>query len=113
MTSTKLVTAVATNTVAVTSGTILFTLDTTHTDQITVQIENLSGAETFTGTVQRRLSTGHNWANSSMTDFNAMAPAANVVADIDVSGSTQVRISGTMTGAGGNAKVTVTRRQSP
>lgn len=94
------------------ASTTVATWDTRWEDYLTVQVDNLEGAQTFAGTIQRRLSEDMEWATSTIGDFANIPAGQSVVADLDVRGTRWVRLVGTMDGAGGNVRVLVTRRSS-
>lgn len=90
--------------------TTVATWDTKYDDLLTVQVENLDGTQTFSGTIQRRLDDGNDWADSTLGDFGTIGAGASVVADLDVRGTRALRLVGTMDGAGGDVRVTAVRR---
>lgn len=77
---------------------------------LTVQLENLDLSQTLNAYVQRRLADGNDWAQAPLDYFEGMAPDSSVVADLDVRGTRELRIVGTMSGAGGDVRVTAVRR---
>ena len=79
---------------------------------LTVQIENLDSTQVFAGRVQRRLDPAMGWASSPTLDFAVIGPGETVVADLDVRGSSGVRIVGAASGAGLNVRVTARSRAS-
>lgn len=97
-------------TVAPTTTTILTIATGGAAELITIQLENLDGTQTFVGTVQRRLASTNTWAASTLGDFEAVAPGTSVVMDLDARGTGDLRLVGTMSGAGGNVQVTARRR---
>ena len=96
--------------VAPTTTTVAY-FDTRFDEILTVQVENLDATQTFAGTIQRRLDAGNGWAVSDASDYFAtVGPLGAVVADLDARGTSELRLVGTMSGAGGNVRVTARRR---
>lgn len=87
------------------TSTVVLEADVRNNDWATVQIENLDGSQTFSGTVERRQSTDLGWSPSTIGDFASIAPGQSVTADLDLTGTAYLRIVGTMSGAGGNVVV--------
>jgi len=85
--------------------------DVRSEDWVSVQIDNLDGTQTFTGTVERRLSASSSWSQSTIGDFAGIPPGASVTADLDITATGYLRVVGTMDGAGGN--VAVVARKGP
>lgn len=94
--------------VAPTSTTVL-SVDVRGELRVSVQIDNLDAAQTFSGTVERRVAGAGNWSPSSLGDFSSIAALGSVTADLDVAGSADLRIVGTMSGAGGDVRVFIRR----
>ncbi len=78
--------------------------------RITAYVYNADAAQVFTGTVQRRMAGSTTWASSSIPDFSSIPALTAVMADLDVEGSDEVRIVGTMSGAGGDVQCGATRK---
>lgn len=78
--------------------------------RVTAYVYNTDAAQTFVGTVQRRMTNGTAWASSTISDFSSIAAQTAVMADLDVEGSDEVRIVGTMSGAGGDVQCGATRK---
>lgn len=78
--------------------------------RITVGVQNDDGSQTFAGTVYRRLNGMTVWAASSIGDFASISAGDAVVADLDVEGTDELELRGTMSGAGGNVTVKATRK---
>jgi len=78
--------------------------------RITVGVQNDDGTQVFAGTVYRRLAGMTVWAASTLGDFASIAAGAAVVADLDVEGTDELELRGTMSGAGGNVTVKATRK---
>ena len=78
--------------------------------RITVGLQNDDGSQTFAGTIYRRLNGMTVWAASSIGDFASVTAGTAVVADLDVEGTDELELRGTMSGAGGNVKVKATRK---
>lgn len=92
--------------------TVVLEVDTRYTDVLTVQVTNLDGTQTFDGTVQRRTFSETAFADSTLPDFETIPAGGSVMADIDTRGSAVTRLVGTMSGAGGNVRVSYVRRAS-
>lgn len=80
--------------------------------RLTVGVENLDGTQSFTGAVYRRMSGMTAWAASSVADFASMTAGSSVVADLDVEGTDELEVRGTMSGAGGDVLVRANRKAS-
>lgn len=78
--------------------------------RLTVGVENKDGSQTFAGTIYRRMSGMTAWAASSLGDYASIAAGASVVADLDVEGTDELELRGTMSGAGGNVLVKANRK---
>ena len=78
--------------------------------RLTVGIENKDGSQVFAGMVYRRMSGMTAWAASTIGDFASIAAGTSVVADLDVEGTDEVEVRGTMSGAGGNVLVKANRK---
>lgn len=78
--------------------------------RLTVYLANLDGSQTFVGQVERRQQSGTTWAVSTLGDFASVVAGTAVMVDLDVEGSDEVRIRGTMSGAGGDVQVGATRK---
>lgn len=78
--------------------------------RVTAYVYNADASQTFVGYVQRRMSGSTTWATSPIPDFSSIAAQTAVMADLDVEGSDEVRIVGTMSGAGGNVQCGATRK---
>jgi hypothetical protein len=78
--------------------------------RITTYLSNEDAAQTFSGIVYRRLAGTVIWAASSMPDFSSVGPLGSVMADLDVEGTDELELRGTMSGAGGNVKVVANRK---
>jgi len=81
-------------------------------EAVTVQIENLSATETFSGTVRRALDAGNAMADTTLPDFTSIPPLGSVVVDLVFAFTQRVDVVGTMTGAGGDVRVTAVSRLS-
>lgn len=90
--------------------TVLATWDVRSDDVLTVQIDNLDASQTFTGTLQRRLANTLDWAITGETDLSNVPPLTSVCVDINFGAARQLRLVGTMSGAGGDVTITATRR---
>lgn len=78
--------------------------------RVTTYVYNADASQTFVGTVQRKMTAASSWASSSIPDFSSIPALTAVMADLDVEGSDEVRIVGTMSGAGGNVSCGATRK---
>lgn len=91
--------------------TTLAEFDTRYTEVLTIQVTNASGdAQTFVGAVYRRLDSSQLWALTTISDLASIADATSVVVDLDVRGTGQIKIAGSLSGAGGNMIITARRR---
>jgi hypothetical protein len=77
---------------------------------VTIQVVNLDGTQTFAGIIYRRKTGMSAWAPSSIPDFASVAAGASVMADLDVEGTDELELRGTMSGAGGSVQVGATRK---
>ena len=80
--------------------------------RLTVGVENLDATQTFAGVVYRRMSGMTTWAASSLPDFSSMPALSSVVSDLDVEGTDELEVRGTMSGAGGDVLVRANRKAS-
>lgn len=78
--------------------------------RITVQVYNTDAAQTFAGIVYRRKANMSAWAPSTITDFSSVDPLTSAMADLDVAGTDELELRGTMSGAGGDIQVGATRK---
>lgn len=78
--------------------------------RLTVGVENLDATQSFTGAVYRRMSGMTAWAQSPLADFASILAGAAVVADLDVEGTDELEVRGTMSGAGGDVLVRANRK---
>jgi hypothetical protein len=78
--------------------------------RVTVQVYNANAAQTFVGVVYRRKTGMSAWAPSTIGDFASVGPLTSVMADLDVEGTDELELRGTMSGAGGNVQVGATRK---
>lgn len=76
---------------------------------LTVQITNSDGSQTLSGLVYRRQYASQAWALATLGDFSLIPAGSSVVADLDVSNTGLLRITGTMSGAGGDCIVSARR----
>ena len=77
-----------------------------------MQLDNLDLSQTFVGTVQRRLDALHGWADSAILAFSDVPAGVSVCVDLDTKGTRYLRLVGTMSGAGGNVRVSARRRSA-
>jgi hypothetical protein len=94
------------------ADTTLATFDTKFTDVLSVQVTNSDAVQVFAGLIKRRLDSSQAFATTTIPDFSAVAPLGTAVVDIDTRGTTEVRITGAMSGAGGNVVITARRSSS-
>ncbi len=87
--------------------TILALIDARQYDYMSVQIENLDLTQTFVGFIQRRLNLANEFATSTLPDFSEVLPGTSVTADLDTASAADMRVIGTMSGAGGDVRITV------
>lgn len=104
--------APVTVTVAPTETTLCsFTRDTLKgAKRVTVQVYNANASQTFVGLVYRRKAGMSAWALSTLSDFVSVGPLSSAMADLDVEGTDELEVRGTMSGAGGNVQVGATRK---
>lgn len=94
------------------TSTLLGEWDTKRDELLTVQLENLDASQTCSATVHRKVSGASGYAVSTLGDFSSIAALDSVCADLDVRGTASIRIYATMSGAGGNVRVSADRRPS-
>lgn len=80
--------------------------------RLTVGVENLDGTQTFAGVVYRRMNGMSTWAASAIPDFSIINAGMAVVADLDVEGTDELELRGTMSGLGGDVLVKANRKAS-
>lgn len=91
-------------------------------EALSLQVENLSATETFTGYVRSRLSPNNGMAVSTVGDLNSIPPdgtvgpngedLSKVLVTLDLPANSEVDVVGLMTGLGGNVRVTALPRAS-
>lgn len=91
-------------------------------EALTIQVENLSATETFTGFVRSRIDPSLGMAVSTLGDLGSIPPAgtvgpngedlARVLVTVDLPANAEVDVVGLMTGLGGDVRVTATPRAS-
>ena len=91
-------------------------------EALSIQVENLSATETFTGYVRSRLSPNIGMAVSTLGDLNSIPPSgtvgpngedlSKVLVTLDLPANAEVDVVGLMTGLGGNVRVTALPRAS-
>jgi hypothetical protein len=86
--------------------TTVATVDTTSRAVCAIQVDNLDGSQTFTGTVYARVSASGAWAPTTLPDFTGLGPGASVAPAMDTTGYSGIQLRGLMSGAGGNVRVT-------
>jgi hypothetical protein len=93
------------------TSTVVVSLDVRDFETATIQLDNLDATQTLTGQIERRINPASAWSVSTMGDFSSVGPTGSatgsVTADIDVSGTGYLRLTGLMSGAGGNVSVCV------
>jgi len=87
-------------------------LDVRDRSLVTVQIVNLDPSQTFDGTVWTRQNPTLDWAPSSIGDLSAIPPTSSAPfnsrsVDLDVTGAGWLRVTGVMSGLGGNVSTCV------
>lgn len=80
---------------------------------LTIQVTNLSGSETFSGTIRSRLDAAHPMAPSTIGDLVDLVPGESRTVSVDLPATAELDVVGVMTGAGGTVGVTATPRYSP
>lgn len=112
--TTPSVKALAATTVAVApTSTLLCTIECRSSSRVTLQVVNTDGSQTFVGEVRRRTQSETTYAPSTLGDFSSVGPGSSVMADLDVEGTEAIQLWGTMSGAGGNVRVSAQRRAAP
>lgn len=86
--------------------TVVLTQDIATREDFSVQVVNLDPAQTFAGTVYVRAQGETAWAPADYGAFSAVAPLASVLAPMPVKGIAAIELRGTMSGAGGDVRVT-------
>ncbi len=91
-------------------------------EAVSIQLENLSATETFTGYVRTRLDSGNGMAISTLGDLASVPPLgtlgpngedlSKVLVTADVPANAELDVVGFMTGLGGDVRVTVLPRAS-
>ncbi len=81
-------------------------------ESVSIQVENLDGSQTFVGVVRSRLDPANNLAPSTLPDFAGIPPGESVVATLSLPASAELDVVGTMSGVGGNVRVTVSTRMN-
>lgn len=98
------------------TSTVVWSGDVRSEEWLSLQVDNLDATQTFTGVIERRLSTAQGWATSTLGDFSSIqaagttdpttgAPLDSVTADLDIRATGYLRLVGVMSGAGGNVAV--------
>ena len=91
-------------------------------EALSLELENLSATETFTGYVRSRLSPNVGMAVSTLGDLNSVPPSgtvgpngedlSKVLVTLDLPANAEVDVVGLMTGLGGDVRVTPLPRAS-
>jgi|JI102314A2RNA_FD_contig_91_169047_length_9350_multi_3_in_0_out_0_11 hypothetical protein len=91
-------------------------------EALSLELENLSATETFTGYVRSRLSPNVGMAVSTLGDLNSVPPSgtvgpngedlSKVLVTLDLPANAEVDVVGLMTGLGGDVRVTALPRAS-
>lgn len=81
-------------------------------EAVSIQLENLSATETFTGYVRTRLDPSNGMATSTLGDMVDVPPLGNVLVTAEVPANSELDVVGSMTGLGGDVRVTVLPRAS-
>ena len=97
-------------TVAPTTTTVQ-TFDTSKTKVLSIQVTNLDPSQTFAGAVQTRARADFAEATVPFVDtgrleLSSIGPGASGRVDVDAVGAAEVRVTGSMSGAGGNVSIT-------
>jgi len=87
------------------TSTVAVECDVRNASRLALFVANLDGSQTFSGTIERWMVTGQTPAASTIGDFASVGPGVSVMADLDVSCTSYIRLVGTMSGAGGNVSV--------
>jgi hypothetical protein len=75
-----------------------------------VQVENMDLAQTFSGSIWRRLRGMPGYAQATLPDYLSVTAGQNVCVDLDIEGSDFVQVRGVMSGAGGNVRIAANRK---
>lgn len=78
--------------------------------RIVVQVCNLDGSQTFSGIIYRKKSSMADFAPSSIGDFASVGPGLSAMVDLDIEGTDQLEVRGTMSGAGGSVQIGANRK---
>lgn len=87
------------------TSTVVVEVDTRQLSTLSLYVHNTDATQTFSGTIQRRMTPEQDWAPSSFGDFASVGPDVAVMADLDVATTAYLRLVGTMDGAGGDVSV--------
>lgn len=79
-------------------------------ESVSVQVENLDVSQTFNGTVRSRLDSSNTMADSTLPDLLGIGPGGSAVVTLSLPATAEFDVVGTMSGAGGNVRVTVLSR---
>lgn len=90
--------------------TTLVDVDSRWARRALVQVENLDAAQTLSCRVRRRLDVGNGWTYQPNLDLDAIPPLGSADVHLDLAaGLSSYSITGSFSGAGSNARVTVRR----
>lgn len=97
-------------------------VDVGPSESVSIQVENLSATETFTGIVRRSNDASNAMSPSTIGDLRSIPPLgtlgpdgedlSSVVVDCSVPASTKLDVLGKMTGVGGNVRITILQRMN-
>jgi hypothetical protein len=79
-------------------------------ESVSVQVENLDGSQTFNGTLRSRLDPSNGMSDSTMPDLLGIGPSGSAVVTVSLPATAEFDVVGTMSGAGGDVRVTVLSR---
>jgi len=95
------------------TSTVVVEVDTRAASIFTLFVENLDASQTFSGAIERWMVAGQTPAPQVSDEFTSISAGASVMADLDVRGTSYIRLVGTFSGAGGNVSVSGADRRQP
>ena len=88
--------------------TVIATLDVSTKSRVQLQVVNLDGSQTFDGVLWTRTLYESTWAPSPLPYFAGLLPGASVAPVLDTQGLTWLELRGSMSGAGGDVRWSLT-----
>ena len=102
--------AVAPTTVSVApTETTLATVDVSQSDRIAIQVENLDASQTLSLKLYEKASSTNGYGRSELVLPDVGPLTSSPLLKYQCAGAAAVKVTGTMSGAGGNARITVRR----